>query len=129
MKQTLKKHERLHGKKTIETLFSQGNSFFSHPFIVYYQTVPSAVFQPACATLFSISKKKIRLATQRNLLKRRMRETFRKNKHLFHNLLTTHPCNLHIAFIYISNDILDYATIEKKMLQAFESIINTPQIC
>ena len=124
MRQTLKKHERLHGKKTIDNLFSQGNSFFSYPFIVYRRIVPvTAQTLPVCAVLFSVSKKKMSHATQRNLLKRKMKEIFRKNKHLFYPFATTRHCNLHLAFIYVKNDILDYATLEKKMTETFQQII------
>jgi ribonuclease P protein component len=124
MRQTLKKHERLHGKKTIDRLFLQGNSFFLHPFIVYRQIVPATGSSPVCAVLFSVSKKKISHATQRNLLKRRMKEVFRKNKHLFHPFTTSRQCNLHLAFIYIKNNLIDYALIEKKMMEAFKQILD-----
>ena len=123
MRQTFQKHERLHGKKNIDQLFLHGKSFFSHPFVVYYQTVPVTDASPVCAVLFSVSKKKFPHATQRNLLKRRMREAFRKNKHLVYNKITTLQTDcLHLAFIYIHNEILDYALIEKKMVEAFRQI-------
>jgi ribonuclease P protein component len=126
MRQTFKKHERLHGKKTIDRLFLEGNSFFLHPFIVYWKIVPVTGFSPVCTVLFSVSKKKFPRAKQRNLLKRRMREVFRKNKHLFYNKITALQTNdLNLAFIYIKNDLLNYATIEKKMID----IINSSQFC
>jgi ribonuclease P protein component len=124
MRQTFKKHERLHGKKTIDRLFLEGKSFFLHPFIVYRQIVPTTGSSPVCAVLFSVGKKKIPSATQRNLLKRRMKEVFRKNKHLLYNKTTTlQTNNLHIAFVYIKKEQLDYAAIEKKMIAAFEHIL------
>jgi ribonuclease P protein component len=124
MRQTLKKHERLHGKKTIDALFSQGQSFFSHPFIIYRKIVPVSVGSaPVCAVLFSVGKKKFPHAVQRNLLKRKMKEVFRKNKHLLYPPATSRHCNLHLAFVYIKNDILDYATIEKKMVETFGHLL------
>ena len=119
MRQTLKKHERLHGKKNIEQLFLHGKSFFSHPFIVHHQTVPATAGSlPVCAVLFSVSKKKFPHATQRNLLKRKMKEAFRKNKQVIYNKIMTSQTNdLHLAFIYVNNEILDYARIEKKMIE------------
>jgi len=119
MKQTLKKHERLHGKITIDCLFSQGKSIFSFPFVVFYQVVSTTVYSPLCTVLFSVSKKKISHATQRNLVKRRMREVFRKNKHLLYSKISALQSNsLHLAFVYISNEILTYSQIEKKMMEA-----------
>ena len=129
MRQTFKKHERLHGKKTIDRLFLQGNSFFLHPFIVYHQIVPASGSAPVCAVLFSVGKKKFPHATQRNLLKRRMREAFRKNKHLLYPFTTARQCNLHLAFVYVKNDLLDYVRMEKKMIAVFDNIINNLQSC
>jgi len=124
MRQTLKKYERLHGKKTIDRLFLQGNSFFSHPFIVYHKTVPSTGHSPVCAVLFSVGRKKIPHAAQRNLLKRRMKEVFRKNKHLFYTFTTSQQCSLHLGFIYVKTDILHYTALEEKMMEAFKQILS-----
>jgi len=130
MRQTFKKHERLHGKATIDRLFLQGNSFFSHPFIIYHQIVPATTdHTPVCAVLFSVGKKKFPHATQRNLLKRRMREVFRKNKHLFYAFTESRKCTLHLAFIYVKTDLLKYASLEKKMIDALKHIINALQLC
>ena len=130
MRQTLKKHERLHGKITIDRLFLKGNSFFLHPFIVYYQIVPTTNdSSPACSVLFSVGRKKFPHATQRNLLKRRMREVFRKNKQPFYTFTTSRRCNLHLAFIYVKTDLLNYASLEKKMIDVFKHIINNLEQC
>jgi len=124
MRQTFKKYERLHGKTTIDCLFSQGKSFFLHPFIVYHQIVPTTGSSPLFTVLLSVSKKKIPHATQRNLVKRRMREAFRRNKDLFYNKITALQTNsLHLAFVYISNEILSYALIEKKMMEAVSVLL------
>ena len=123
MRQTLKKHERLHGKTTIDNLFAEGISFFSHPFIVYRHLVPANGSSPVCAVLFSVSKKRFPHAVQRNLLKRRMKEVFRKNKYLFYPIAAAKQCNLHLAFIYAKTNLPDYATLEKKMTDAFKLLL------
>jgi len=123
MRQTLKKHERLHGKKTIDDLFAEKISFFSYPFIVCRRLVPANGSSPVCAALFIVSKKRFAHAVQRNLLKRRMREVFRKNKYLFYPIADAQQCNLHLAFIYAKTKLLDYATLEKKMTDAFKLLL------
>jgi len=123
MKQTFKKHERLHGKKNIDSFFLQGSSFFLHPFIIHHQTVSANGISPICTILLSVSKRKIPYSTHRNLVKRRMREVFRKNKPLFYDKIKPLKTNsLNLAFIYISNVIHKYALIEKKMLESLERI-------
>ena len=56
------------------------------------------------------SKKKLKKAHQRNLIKRRVREAYRQNKSLF-----SFQRHWLIAYIYSSEDILSYKEIEDKL--------------
>ena len=122
MRQTLKKCERLRGKTTIDRLFANGKSFFHYPFIIQYALVPAGVGVPACAVLFSVGKKKIRHAVKRNLLKRLFREAYRKNKGLVYQAINPGVTALHLAFVYVKNDICDYAFMEKKVTEALNKL-------
>jgi hypothetical protein len=53
-----------------------------------------------------------------------MKEVFRKNKYLFYPFATSQHCNLHLAFVYVKNDLLKYATLEKKMLETFRNVLS-----
>jgi ribonuclease P protein component len=120
--QTFKKNERLHGKKNIQHLFSQGKSYFIHPLKIYYtereydNDVPLRV-------LIAVSKKTIRRAVRRNLLKRRMREAYRQNKADFYKFLTLHQKQYDLGLVYIGKDMEPYHVIEKKIIQALERLI------
>lgn len=130
MRQTLRKHERLHGKTTIDRVFSEGNSFFSYPFVVYFQPVPVGEMPPTCSALFSVSKKKIRPAVGRNLVKRRCKEAYRKKKHLIYDLINTKNISLRVAFIWVHNEAYAYRFIEKNMDKALHQLIigiNAPE--
>jgi ribonuclease P protein component len=72
---------------------------------------------------FSVSKKGFRLAVTRNLLKRRLREAYRKNKQILYNFLTTE--NIRIVFIVIfrNNKVQDYQLIEKSLTEMLEKLI------
>ncbi|MDR0364773.1 MAG: ribonuclease P protein component [Bacteroidales bacterium] len=123
MRQTFKKHERLYGKTAVDKVFSEGKSFFSHPFIVYYLPLETEEYPPACSALFSVSKKKIRLSVGRNFIKRRLKEAFRKKKHLIYSAINAKNISLHVAFIYIHNEAYDYAFIEKSMWGVINQLI------
>ena len=66
-------------------------------------------------TLISIPKRNIKLASKRNILKRRINEAFRVNKiHLYTKLDETNK-QINIAVIYQHGEILAYKLIEEKI--------------
>ncbi|QGY48110.1 ribonuclease P protein component [Maribellus comscasis] len=123
---TFKKKEKLCSKKVIDQLFSEGTSFISFPLKVIYLHCELPV-KSKVQIGFSVSKKSFKKAVQRNLLKRRMREAYRLNKHL----LTEKEAEKQLAIfvIFIGKKILDYNTIEQSMIKAMTkcSKINLPE--
>ena len=115
---TFKKKERITGEKRIETLFSEGNSFVAYPLrVLFLKTAPIAGLPPV-SVLVSVPKKRIKSAVGRNKLKRRIRETYRLNKHLIELV----DCRLDVVFVYIKEELSDYATIEKGMRKAIREL-------
>ncbi len=72
--------------------------------------------------LVSVSKRRFKRAYKRNLLKRRIREAYRLNKHLIFPLLEKNSVNIAIAFVYLPTGILPYSEIEKAMRATLESL-------
>jgi len=103
------KAERLTGKKKIEELFTDGSSFFLHPFLVKYLLASEGPHR----LLITVPKKKFKRAVDRNRIKRLIREAYRLNKHILYNQPTTF---LHVGFIYQDNSILHFAEIEQKVI-------------
>ena len=67
-------------------------------------------------------KKKFKNATERNLLKRRMREAYRKNKHLLYQTLGKDK-QLAIMVIYIANEVVNYEQIEHKIILSLQRLV------
>lgn len=111
--ESLKKDERLRGDKAVQQLFARGKSAFSFPFRYYWQTVAAdEAGGPPVAVLFSVPKKLVRRAVKRNLIKRRMREAYRRNKTLLTVPVAVKGRRVEIALIYSSKDIPDFKIIE-----------------
>ncbi len=116
---SLKKSERLSRKKIIDSLFAEGESFYSFPLkVVFMQTdLPADHLAQAG---FTVSKRNFKKAVKRNLLKRKMREAYRLNKSIIYNLDPIKQ--VAVMFIYSSKEIEDYQTIESGMVKALKKL-------
>jgi ribonuclease P protein component len=81
MLNTLGRSERLKSEKSISGLFETGHSISVPPIRLIYRFNPSSD-NFAVKVGFAVPKKNFKRAVDRNLLKRRMRESYRLNKHI-----------------------------------------------
>lgn len=114
---TLPKRERLCGKTTIGKLLAKGK----------HGNVPGLRFLymngTGCETnriMVSVPKKMFKRAVKRNLLKRRIRESWRRQKHML-----TAQGGTDILFIYPSKEIQTYDQIFASVGQVIEKINGT----
>ena len=119
---TFRKAERLCSKKHIEALFAGDNrSLTAYPLrAVYTETKVEKIVNsnlPNCklvSLLISVSKRHFKHAVDRNRAKRLIREAYRLNKGLLLDHLPE-DTQLDLAFIWMSDELCDYAIVEAKM--------------
>jgi ribonuclease P protein component len=116
------KSEHLCGEKRITRLFTQGEAFIAYPLRVVYLIEPKTDAESA-SVMVSVPKKRFKRAVKRNRLKRLMREAYRLNKQELWGKLDEKELQIHLAFNYVSDEVLDFAQIEKKMKVALQRLI------
>ncbi len=122
MPYTFRKEERLCSKKLIEELFSKGKSFSYYPFIIYYRKNQIPCSYPA-QLLVTVSKKKLRKAVDRNLMKRRIREAYRLLKSKLYLNIQVHGLTYSVAIVYVAAKPVPSTDIHHKMDGALQKLI------
>jgi ribonuclease P protein component len=139
MEHTFHRAERLKSEKIINNLFKGGRSFSCYPLrLVWSESVvetpvdahPITKSEPFFPVQFSLSvpKRAFKRAHDRNLLRRRVRESYRLHKHNLYDLLKKPALESHknkqfsFMVLYTAKEILPYGEIErgvKKMIFKF----------
>ena len=113
---TLPKKERLSGKKGIEKLLARGR----HGSVGNIRFIYSTNGQDTHRLLVSVPKKLFKRAVKRNLLKRRIRESWRRLKH---GLRTEK--HMDVLIIYSTKEVLTYQEIYEHIEKVIERLNGT----
>lgn len=122
MRNTFTKAERLIGKTTIEKLVKGGHSFRQFPMRVVWCINPAEEQAPV-RVAFSIPKRNFKHAVKRNLIRRRLREAWRKQKHELYALLNARKQSLDVLIIYTHNEVIVSKDMEVKILLTLQRLI------
>lgn len=120
-RQTFSRNERLCRTRLIEELFEKGNAFYTSVFKVVWAIPGSSIPSPAQVAV-SVPKKGFRHATDRNLLKRRIRESYRRRKHSLYSFLREEGISVTFIMIYRSSKIEDYNAIDRAVEEVIQKL-------
>lgn len=124
-KNTLGKFERLKRRKAIEQLFKKGKHFSVFPLRVSYAFIP--YIETSLQAGFSASSRNFGKSTDRNRIKRLMREAYRLQKQPLQQATIDKNVKLALFFVYVGKELPDMATVSEKIgviLQRLTGIVN-----
>ncbi len=120
---TYKKSERLCNKKLTENLFKYGKSISEDFFRIVYINVESQ--DVILRSQIIVPKRNITKAVDRNFIKRQIRESYRKNKHIIIDFLKKHNKSLNFAIIFQESSAKKTILVEEKIKEIFNRLVIT----
>lgn len=121
----LPKEEILRTLGAIDALFARGRRVTAMPVRCAWRVLSAEEFveqQTEVEVLFSVPKKFFKRANKRNLLRRRMKESYRTSKHALVQLAAAKGVRIHVALIYSTKELSDYTTINDAVNRILEQI-------
>lgn len=120
---TFSKSEKLTNHRVIARLFEgQGTAYLAYPVRAVWTTQPEA--EAPVQVLISVSKRRFKKATDRNRIKRLMREAWRLHKQQFYQQAEAAQCPpIAILLMYVGKETLPYREVEagiKKAIRKWE---------
>ncbi len=122
MKHTFEKKERLNRKSLIQRIFSGGHTFHVPPFRVTWLAAGEMAPAPF-QVMISVPKSHIRLAVDRNLIRRRIREAYRLNKMILGEAGGKSETPAAFCITYTSREILSFSAIQGKIILILQRLI------
>ena len=112
-KNSLHKDERVKSRKLIASLFEHGQKLHQAPLMLIWLPIESGSHPLKFGV--SVPKRKFKRAIDRNLLKRRLRESYRISKHDLILNLTSDDKSYALFVVYVGHKIAAFDDIQRSM--------------
>jgi ribonuclease P protein component len=118
--QTFTKSERLCSKVIIDKVFETGRIIVGPSFKLIWLEAAEKKEQPA-QIVITVPKRNFKRAVDRNLLKRRIREAYRKNKGSLYSGISSKT--FYLVLIYTGRSLVEYKEVEEKIIKLLQRLI------
>ena len=119
---TYQKKEKLKSRKLIGQLFSTGKSFHVFPVKLIYLEIKDEIDFPLKVGV-GVSSKFFKNASDRNRIKRLIREVYRLEKNILHDYLQIQNRTLILFFLFTDKSLPEYQQIKTKIPLLLQRLI------
>lgn len=117
--QGLPKSARLKSRASLEQLFASGKSFTVFPIKVFYRTTTRSQEIISKQAGFGVSSRNFKKATDRNRIKRLLRETYRTQQEL---IVVPEEKKLEVFFLFLAKELPVFNDLKVQMKITFEKL-------
>jgi len=119
--QTFSKSERLCSKVLIEEVFGKGKAISGPSFKLIWLRSEITGESPV-QIVITVPKRNFKKAVDRNKLKRRVREVYRKNKSRVYDVIA--DGSVYLMLVYTGRRMMEYKEIEGSILKLLQRLIS-----
>lgn len=120
-KHTFKRAERLKSRKQIKQLFAGGHSYAVYPLRLVWLPMEGGAVDVPVKFALTVAKKRIRRASHRNRIRRRIREAWRLHKQDLYQKIVASPDSFAFMIIFTGKEEeATFANIERAMQTIIE---------
>jgi ribonuclease P protein component len=105
-------------------LFEKGNKLRIQPLLIYYHLSRISDFpEGSCLQMgVSVGSRHFKRAVDRNLLKRRIREAYRLQKHVLADQLRESGVHMDIFYVFLNTEIADYSYLYAAIAEGMKQL-------
>ncbi len=118
---------KLKSKSDLDLLFKEGMRFNENPVRILYRIIPHSGDAENLQVAFAVPKRQVRKAAHRNLIKRRLKESWRLNQLELVGELKENKLTMHVMVIYTRSQAAQTAQtaqVRPKIILSLQRLTN-----